>query len=233
MTALTDAIQAAGPANVAAVIGNDPSWRVFNLLWNSPEEIIPACEKMGWKTLEDLIAWLHTTTNAVGNAQAFEALIDPPLPGIDYWQLPTIQWRDIDIAMATDFTRREDFFRDHSDASYRAPTKAQWDQIAAACPSMRRKHSGNDVHDCDDFARYAWGWLAHKGLGNLAAGFCSTTAYRSGNMIGGHAVLLVVDSSKKAWAWEPQNGKLYAPKDAIKLGGHLLADEIRLARAYF
>ena len=42
-----------------------------------------------------------------------------------------------------------------------------------------------------------------------------------------------VHAMSGAWAWEPQNGKLYAPQDAIKLGGHFLADEIRLARAYF
>ncbi len=233
MSLLTDAIQAAGPANVAALIAKDPDFRVFNLLWNSPEELVPACERMGWQTLDDLIAWLHATNAAISNREAFEALIDPPVE-LDYWSIPTtLQWRDIDLAMATDFTRRDDFFRDHSDASYRAPTKAQWDVIAAACPSMRRKHSGNDVHDCDDFARHAWGWLAQKGLGNLAAGFCGTTAYRAGKMIGAHAAVLVVDNEKKCWVWEPQAGRLFAPQDAIKLGGYFLADEIRLTRAYF
>lgn len=233
MSQLTDAIEQAGPANVAALIANDPAWRVFNLLWTAPEEIVPVCNRMGWQTLDDLIAWVHAMTGAVGNVEAFEALIDPPLPGIDYWQLTNLQWRDIDQAMALQFTRRDDFFRDHSDASYRAPTKAQWDVIAAACPSHRRKHSGNDVFDCDEFARMAWGWLAQKGLGNLAAGYCATTAYRAGKMIGAHAVVLVVDNEKKCWVWEPQAGRLFAPQDAIKLGGYFLADEIRLTRAYF
>jgi hypothetical protein len=89
------------------------------------------------------------------------------------------------------------------------------------------------THNCDDYVNAFRGWLATNGLGNTANGFCSLTMYDSaGNMMGGHAVVLVMDSDRKLWFLEPQNGKLYEPTYA-KLGGMFFATSVKIARAFF
>lgn len=231
MSELTDAIKAAGPESVAAGIANDPTFRIFNLLWNSAEELIPACDRMGWQTLDDLLAWVRNVNTAIGDTTTFEALIDPPV-SLDLSAMPTVDMPTIHAAVVAQCKLRDDFFIDQSDALYRLPTKSQWELLAASCPIKRRKWAAETM-DCDDYTNAFRGWLASKGLGNLAQGFCGMTMYDyQDDLMGGHAVALVMDDTRKLWWLEPQFGKLYEVTHA-RLGGMIFAKTVKIARAYF
>lgn len=230
MSALTDAIAAADPYAVARTIKSDPDWQVFCLLWDAPEEIIPACDRMGWQTLDELLRWVQDGNAAIRNTQAFAELVDPRVPfelegaRVD---MPVIHQAIVDQA-----STREDFFIDQSDRSYVLLTKQQWEQLAQLCPVRRRKWVSETL-DCDDYVNAFRGWLATKGFGNAAQGFCGLTMYdATGSMIGGHAVVLVMDDTRKLWFLEPQNGRLY-DVTYPRLGGMIFAKSVRIARAYF
>jgi len=230
MSQLTDAIREVGPAAAAAAIANDPTWRVFNLLWTTPEEIIPACDKMGWQTLDDLVSWLQRVNLAVGDAAAFEYLVDPPAPA-SIGGMKTIAWPKLHESIFATGLLSTDCLLHNSDGQYHLPTKVQWDAIAAACPTKRRKAAGGELYDCDDFVRAAQGWLAQKGLGNLAAAFAATRHYLGATATGGHAVVLVWDANLTPWQWEPQTGILH-PAAYPKLGGNFLAQRVEYARVF-
>lgn len=231
MSELTDAIRAAGPEAVAAGIAGDPTFRVFNLLWNSPEELIPACDRMGWQTLDELLAWVRGVNAAIGKTETFEELIDPQV-SMFLAHMPTVDMPTIHAAIVAQCKLREDFFIDQSDALYHLPTKSQWDFLAASCPIKRRKWTA-EVMDCDDFTNAFRGWLAGKGLGNLAQGFCGMTMYDyQDNLMGGHAVALVMDDTRKLWFLDPQPGKLFEVTNP-RLGGMIFAKSAKLARVYF
>lgn len=229
MSQLSDAIRQAGPEAVAAAITNDPAFAVFNLLWTEPQEIIPACEKMGWQTLEQVLAWVNATSSAIGNVSAFEQLVDAPAP-ITLAGLTKIAWPKLHESIHATGLLSSDCMLHNSDAQYHLPTKQQWDTIAAACPSKRRKWA-SEVHDCDDFVRMAMGWLASKGLGNLAHAFAATRNAMGTQIIGGHAVILVWDNTLTPWQWEPQTGTLH-PASHPKLGGNFLANRVEYARIF-
>lgn len=230
MSALTDAIQVAGPDNVAAAIRNDPAWAVFNLLWEQPGQIAPACEAMGWTTLEEVLAWVNATSAAIGDARSFSMLVDPEAPHT-YAAMKTVPWARLHEAIHATGLLAPDCQLHNSDGMYRLPTKQQWQDIASACPSKRWKHSGNDTFDCDDAVRMALGWLSAKGLGNCAAAFTATRHYLGTSVTGGHAVVLVWDDTLTPYQWEPQNGQLYAVTHP-KLGGNFLATRIEYARIF-
>lgn len=231
MSQLTDAIREAGPQTVARAIKDDPEWQVFNLLWSAPEEIAPACDKMGWQTLDELLAWVRSVNAAVSNQLGFVDLIDPMIPftleGMPTTDMPTIHKAIVDQAMV-----RDDFFIDQSDAAYHLPTKAQWEQLARLCPISRRQWVA-EIGDCDDYARAFMGWLAAHGLGNLAQGFAAITMYDfGGSMVGGHAVVLVMDNTHKLWFLDPQTARLYEVSYP-RLGGAIFAKSVKIARAFF
>jgi|GEM_PF-5703968 len=228
---VADYINQHGALAVAKTLESDAAFSVFNLMWGAPEEILPACQRLNLVTVDDVLAWVHRVNAAVGNPQAFISNVDPEFT-IDLGSLPLIQWPDIHAAVAAQCKTTSHFFLDHADRAYRLPTKAEWDLIAQTCPAKRRKHSGTETHDCDDFARHFQGWLAAKGLGNVAHGFASTLHYRGDTLHGGHAIVLCVDADRTVWQIEPQNGKLY-PASYAQLGGFFLADTVRLARLYF
>lgn len=232
MTALTEAINAAGLTAVAATLTADPTWRIFNMLWTAPTDIIKVCNEMGFQTVEDAVGWAARVNAAMGTtAQTFERLIDPPLD-VNLGLLPSVPFAEIHKAIAEQCLLREDFFIEQSDANYRLPTKAQWQQIGKAFPMRGRKWIA-DVQDCDKFAKAFVGWLSMRGLGNMAVAFCGITPYDSaGTMLGGHAVALVMDSDKKLWFLDPQTGNLYEPTFAM-LGGFFAAKTVKLARVYF
>lgn len=231
MSQLTDAIREAGIQTVARAIQDEPDFQVFNLLWSTPEELIPACDKMGWQTLDELLAWVQSVNAAVGKTSQFVQLIDPPvgmmLAGLPTVDMPTIHKAIVDQAMV-----RDDFFIDQSDATYCLPSKAQWEHLVAICPVTRRRWVAT-TFDCDDFANMFRGWLASNGLGNLAQGFCGITLYDlQGNLMGGHAVVLVMDDTHKLWFLDPQAGRLFEVTYP-RLGGFIFAKSVRIARAYF
>lgn len=231
MSALTDAIREAGPHAVARAIKDEPDFQVFNLLWNSPEELIPACDKMGWQTLDELLAWVRSVNAAVHNQLAFVDLIDPGVP-FSLEGMPTTDMPTIHKAIVDQTQTRDDFFIDQSDAAYHLPTKAQWEMLARLCPVNRRAWVAN-TFDCDDQANMFRGWLAAKGLGNLAQGFCGLTMYDfNGAMIGGHAVVLVMDDTHKLWFLDPQTARLYEVTYP-KLGGAIFGKTVKIARALF
>lgn len=230
MSQLTDAIAQAGPDNVANAIRNDPSFAVFNLLWEQPGQIASACNTMGWQTLDELLAWLRATATAVGNTSAFATLVDPPAP-TTLAGMATAPWPELHKAIHATGLLATDCLLHNSDATYHLPTKAQWEAIAAACPSSRWKHSGSEDHDCDDFVRMALGWLSAKGLGNCAAATAATRHYWANSPTGGHAVVLVWDDTLTPWQWEPQAGTLH-PATFAKLGGNFLATRVEYARVF-
>ena len=230
MSELSDAIREAGPQTVARAIKDDPEWQVFNLLWSAPEEIAPACDKMGWQTLDELLAWVRSVNAAVSKQLAFVDLIDPIIP-FTLEGLPTTDMPVIHKAIVDQATVRDDFFIDQSDARYHLPTKSQWDMLAKACPINRRQWVAETM-DCDDYARAFMGWLATKGLGNLAQGFCAITSYGAdGAMCGGHAVVLVMDNTYKLWFLDPQTARLYEVTYP-RLGGAIFAKSVKIARAF-
>lgn len=229
MSPLAKDIADAGPKNVAALVEQDPDFAVFGLLWQQPGRIIPACERMGWQSLGDLLSWVQRVNEAMGDtAQAFVELVDPPAP-LALAGLPTAPWAELHKAIHATGLLAHDCLLDQSDALYHLPTKAQWDAIAAACPSQHWKHAGNETLDCDDHVRIAMGWLSAKGLGNCAAARAATRHKLGTTVIGGHAVVLVWDDTLTPWQWEPQKGTLH-PVAFAKLGGHTLAQNIVYAR---
>lgn len=231
MTQLTDTIAAFGADNLLAALRADADFGVLNLMFDSPEEIIPALNDMGFGTVDQVLEWVQNVNFAIKSPATFVRLVDPDVPikldGMAKTDMPTIH-----KAIVTQTAVRPDFFIDQSDATYHLPTKAQWDQLAALCPVSRRKWV-NEIMDCDDYVNVFRGWLASHGLGNTANAFCGLTMYDSaGNLMGGHAVVLVMDDTHKLWFLEPQNGKLYEPTYA-KLGGMFFAKTVKIARAYF
>jgi len=220
-----------GAASVAKALAGDEHFAVFNLLWNTPDELLPACKRMGFVTTDDVLAWVSRVNDAVGNPKAFADAVDPDI-NIDLFAMPTVQWRDIHAAVASTCKLTESFFVDHSDASYKLPTRVQWSQMAQACPSRRKKHTLTDTHDCDDFVKHFLGWLASKGLGNLACGHAVTIHYQGTRVLGGHSVVLVMDADQKLWMIEPQTGAMH-DVNYPNNGGFLFATEVKLARLYF
>lgn len=229
MSQLSDAIAQAGAPQVAAAIAVDPTFTVFNLLWSDPQEIAPACDRMGWQTLDELLAWVRATSAAVGNAPAFEQLVDPPAPAT-LAGMATVPWARLHEAIHATGLLAADCMLHHSDATYHLPTREQWAAIAAACPAKRRRWV-NETLDCDDFVRIALGWLSSKGLGNTAAATVATRHYLGAQATGGHAVVLVWDATLTPWQWEPQTGQLH-PATYAKLGGNFLAQRIEYARIF-
>ena len=225
-----DAIQAPGHDNVASAIRNDPSWAVFNLMWDQPAQISPACEAMGWTTLEEVLAWVQATAAAIGDARSFSMLVDPEAPH-SLTGMKTIDWPKLHEAIHATGLLASDCMLHNSDAMYHLPTKAQWVEIAAACPAKRHMHSRNDDLDCDDFTRMALGWLSSKGLGNCAAAFTATRHYLGTKLTGADAVVLVWDDTLTPYQWEPQAGTLH-PVTFAKLGGNFLATRVEYARIF-
>jgi hypothetical protein len=228
MSQLTEAISQAGVDAVAQAISNDPSFRVFNLLWSDPQEIIPACNKMKWQTLDDLLQWVNSTNTAIGDTAAFEILVDPPV-SISTSGMVKVPWSKLHESIHATGLLSSDCLLHNSDGEYSLPTKSQWDTIALACPSSKRKHSGNEELDCDDFVSIARGWLASKGLGNTANAIASTRHFLGSSIVGGHAIVLVWDNTLTPWQWEPQRGLLY-PANYAKLGGNFMAQRLEYAR---
>ena len=228
---LSDYINQHGAQSVARLVANDPAFSVFNLMWNSADEILPACQQMGLNTVDDVISWVHRVNQAIGNHGVFASIVDPDV-SIDVNSLQQIKWADIHAAIAKSFVLEDGFFISNSDSAYRLPTKAQWEELASKCPSKRKRHAQTEAHDCDDFAKHFLGWLASKGLGNLACGQITTIHKMGTSILGAHAVCIVIDSDKNVWQIEPQNGKLY-PANYAKLGGFIFADRITLARCFF
>ena len=192
---IADYIKQQGSQQVAKALSGDSYFAVFNLLWNSPDEILPACQRMNLVTTDDVLNWVNRVNVAVGDPKLFADAVDPDI-NLDIFSLPTIQWRDIHAAIAKDCKLADGYFLDHSDASYKLPTKEQWELIAKTCPSSRKRHTLTDTHDCEDFSKHFLGWLASKGLGNLACGQVVTLHYQGARVLGGHSVILAMDSDK-------------------------------------
>lgn len=230
MSALTDAINAAGPEQVAAAIKDDPAWAVFNLMWDQPSQIAPACDAMGWQTVDEVLAWVNATASAIGDARAFSLLVSPEAPA-SLVGMKKVAWLRLHEAIHATGLLASDCLLHNSDAEYHLPTKQQWEAIAQACPSKRWKHAGNDALDCDDHVRMALGWLSSKGLGNCAAAFTATRHLVGTQVTGGHAVVLVWDDTLTPWQWEPQRGTLH-PVTWPKLGGNFLAQRVEYARIF-
>lgn len=231
MTPLKDAITAFGADNLADALRANVDFGVLNLMWSDPQELIQDLDAMGFCTVEQVLEWVQNVNFALKNPAEFVRLVDPVVP-ITLAGMPTTDMPAIHKAIVSQAKVRADFFIDQSDATYRLPTKQQWETLAKLCPVSRRKWQAETM-DCDDYVNAFRGWLATNGLGNTAQGFCSLTMYdNAGNMMGGHSVVLVMDSDRKLWFLEPQNGKLYEPTFA-KLGGMFFATSVKIARAYF
>jgi len=231
MTALQDAIREAGPQAVAAMVRDNPDFRVFGLLFATPEELIAACDAMEWQTLDELLEWVRKTNDAIGNTASFVNLIAPPIP-FTLAGLPTTDMPTIHAAIAAQCKLTAEFRVDQSDINYRLLSKSQWELLAKLCPINRRGWVAETM-DCDDYVNAFRGWLASHGLGNLAQGFGGLTLYDLfGGIVGGHAVVIVMDDTHKLWYLDPQPGKLY-PVDYARLGGFITAKTVRVARAFF
>jgi len=233
MSQLSDLIRTYPPEKLAPELRAYPDFRILNLLWSDPSQLIPMCEKMGWNTVEDVSAWVVKVNAAIGNTSAFVSMIDPHID-IDYDALARVDFAAIHRAVNEQCNIRSDVWFDQSDATYRLPTKEMLQKLATEFPGRTRKWL-DTRHDCDDYVRQFLGWLAANGVGNLACAFCTQTPYRSGSMIGGHATVIAVDNLLKVWIIEPQDGVLYEPKSiqAARLGGYWTADSMKLARVYF
>lgn len=76
MSALTDAIEQAGPASVAALIANDPACAGVQSAVDCPEEIAHACNRMGWQTLDEPGCMGARNDRAVGNVNLSDSVPD-------------------------------------------------------------------------------------------------------------------------------------------------------------
>lgn len=229
MSELTDMITQTGAENVANIIKDDPNFRIFNLLWNDPKELIPVCNQMGFVTLTQLINWCNSVNVAIGNTVAFEDLIDPVV-NYSLSSFNKTAWNNLHVSIHATGLLSNDCILHNNDAEYYLPTKIQWQEILSKCPAKEYKWK-NEHLDCDDFVNIARGWLSAKGLGNTANAFVATRHYLNAVPTGGHAVLLVWDNTLTPWQFEPQNGLLYAVNYA-KLGGNNLANRIEYARVF-
>lgn len=223
---LTEAINAAGADTVAATILADPVWAIFNLTWRRPAEIALVCDRLGLRTLDDVVQWVQRVNAAVGDAQAFVQLVNPT-PAVALADCKQIAWPDIHLALANTGLLATDAMLHQSDATYHAPSVDVWRQVAVACPASRHGYKA-EVMDCDDYVNVARGWLAGHGLGNLAAFFCATRHFRDQSILRGHAVVLIVDDGGTPHQWEPQTGQIY-PITYPKLGGAWLANRLEIA----
>lgn len=232
MNELEAFIAAYPPERLALELESDPAFAMFNLCWTEPQEIAPACAALGLATKEDALRFVIGLQDAVGAAgPAFVNQVDPRIP-VSYDSLAMVDWPVIHEAIAKQFKLHSSFRVDQSDRSYRLATHEQLMQIAALCPARRRRWAAERM-DCEDFTRAFLGWLAGKGFGNLAIGFCGYLAFDwFGALVGGHAVALAMDTDHRLWLIEPQNGQLY-PADYVKLGGFSAAARIELTRAIY
>lgn len=231
MTELESYIKQVGTNAVVAQISALPGWRLFNMMWKDPNDIIHVCNTMGFQTIEDVQAWV-TATLQVPNAEQF-AKLSLATTSWSTYQFPTVSWIEMDGARHAQCASDSDYKRMNSDATYRIPTLTQLEQIAKDCWSYRWRHLGAEHLDCDDHVNIARGWLSANGLGNLAAGKAAIRPYLNDAVLGGHAVLLAysreaVGAPLVCHWWEPQNGMLY-PVTYAKLGGFFFANRVGLA----
>jgi hypothetical protein len=235
VTELETYIRSVGPATVAAQISALPGWRLFNMLWKCPDDLIRVCNGMGFQTVDDVQAWV-TATLQVPKAEQFAMLTLAPTQWRDY-PFPSVSWVEMDGARQAQCASDSDYKRFNSDATYRVPTKTQLESIAQECWSHRWKHLNIEALDCDDHTNIARGWLSANGLGNLAAGKAATWHYQGDKFLGAHALLLAYSRETPQaplvchW-WEPQNGRLY-PVTYAKLGGFITATRTGLVWSDF
>jgi hypothetical protein len=231
MSQLTDMIHAHGPEKLAKELEANPEFAVMNLMWSGPEQLIPMCNAMQWQTVDDVVAWVGRVNAALGKPGTFVDLVDPVVT-LDIKTLPVITWPKIHEALAMQLSLDTDLQIHHGDATYRLLTKQQWTELAAKCPSKRKKWVA-DLHDCDDHVKHFLGWLASKSLGNLAAGNVVTRHYVGSTPSGSHALVAVLDIEHKVWLIEPQSGLLFSPAEAVRLGSNFFANRMTVARVFF
>lgn len=231
MSELQDAIKVYGATNLARILRADPAFRILNLIWRTPDAIEQAFTRMGWTTTKQVTDWVGQMNVAVGNPEAFAALVAPEVV-LDMSVMPVVGIDVIHKAIVEQAGIRSDFAINQSDGNYRLASKTQLEWLGSICP-VRSRTWVAETMDCDDFANAFRGWLAHNGLGNLAQGFCGLTMYDwAGNIAGGHALVLVMDDTKKLWFLEPQNGKLYEVTYP-HLGNILFAKSVKIVLANF
>ena len=231
MSELQDDIRAFGADRLAALLAGNPDFAVLNLMWGTPEEIEPALTKIGFTSVAGVLAWVRNVNAAVVNIDAFVNLIDPPVP-VTLAGMPKVGIDVIHKAITEQAMLTADFDINQSDKDYYLPTKAQLDMLAALCPVGRRKWTA-ETFDCDDFANAFRGWLAMHGLGAMANGYCGILNYDSGgSLIGGHAVVLCMDDTRKLWFLDPQTKRIYSV-NYPKLGGAFFGASVRIVLANF
>lgn len=237
---LTDAIARTGAARVQADLqaaGNTHAgWKLLNLLWPEPQMIAPAADALGLTTMAQAQQLADQLRDAVGmpRATALERLLNPALPGINLADLQRVEFTTIHRAVVAQTRQRADFAIHQSDRYYHLPTRAMLEQIAAAQPFTARQWT-EETQDCDDFARMFLGWLASKGLGNLAIGFAGLTYYGwGGEVLGGHAVAMAVDDTGAVWFIDPRVRGLHSPM-GFRLGATnpAITADYRLALAVY
>ncbi len=229
MSELTDYIEQHGATVVAAQLRDSPDFRILNMMWKSPADLIPLADAMGWQTLADVSAWV-TASLSVRNPEQFikQALAPCSLTMQPYYYLP---WTYLDSAIAEQCVRATDFWRSNSDKFYRVPTLAQLQTIAQECWSHRFQGGGEEF-DCDDFVNIARGWLSSNRMGDLSAGKCIIRLFAGTELLAGHAVLMALSRESTIspmvchW-WEPQNGQTY-PVSFTQFAGRTDCNRIEL-----
>jgi len=235
---ISDYIAAKTPAVVAAQLRelgqSHAGWRVFNMMWTTPNEILAAATSLGWSTRAQAESWVNRMRDTITmqEAGAIEARVYPRLD-FDLDAMPQVLYGFIHTQAAAQTLLRSDFFTDQSDRHYRLPSLAQLQRLADIQP-FRTRQFASETMDCDDYVRAFLGWLAASGYGNLAIGHASITYYQNGTLLGGHAVALAVDDTGKVWFIDPQTRGLHDPMKSRTGGAQFWgATELKLARLYF
>lgn len=238
MTQLTDLISTYGPERLAKDLQANKDFRIFNLLWNEPSQIIPLVNSMGWQTVEDVVKWVNSINGAFGQEyriRRFCELIEPEL-SFKTDNLPKSNFADIQQAVRNGCPIHPECDFLAQDKDYVLLTQQQIAETAQKFRLQPRKYRA-EVLDCDDFTRLYRGWLSEVGLGNAAIGEVHTWYYQPGETSAStaHSMAIAVDASRKVWFVEPQNGSMFDPRgtNARFIGGNLTAAKYDVGRVVF
>lgn len=210
-TPVADYVAARGAAAVFADVRqlsvNHSGWLFVSRQWMTPAEIVPACRRLGWATVGQVVevarlaGQLDHRTIAVATART-------ALPGFTVDGLPTISVGDMHmgcIVPAARATANCGIAPGHAavptDGVKHLLTAAQWDELLEAFPG------GADVaefkygqRECDEFAFDLYAWLGTIGMGTASHGIAWLQMFANTvKLPSGHVVNVCVTQDRRVW----------------------------------
>jgi len=168
-----------------------------------PDDFIAYLHKIGFKTWEDLLAFITAVDKTSFNYNPIKDILFPKPPDIQYnCKVSSSRlWQDI---RQTGFKVPPLKIDIGDDPYYYLVPDNKVMELIRACPSNKFQYIA-DSRDCDDFARILEGWFSEQNLGNVAIGTLHTGLKFHDGSVEDHAMCWLMTEQNKLWMIEPQN----------------------------